>query len=64
MIQYILTIFIVCLAMGIALYKLYTSLKKPEDACNGCASKGCDGCGVADLKREIEEKRQKRNQIL
>jgi hypothetical protein len=64
MIQYIVTIVIVSVAMGIAIYKLYTSVKKPEDACNSCASKGCDGCGVADLKREIEEKRQKRNQIL
>jgi hypothetical protein len=64
MIQFIIVLLIVSGAIAIALYRIYRSVSAPDTACNSCASKGCNGCGVADLKKEIEAKQFERNKKL
>ena len=54
MLQVILTIIIVVLALGFAVYRLIRFLKHPVSACDGCGS-DCMGCSLEELKKEIHD---------
>ncbi len=53
MFQYILTLLIVLLALGIAVYRFIRFLKHPVSKCDGCG-KDCMGCSLEELKKEIQ----------
>lgn len=54
--QTYITLAIVFSAAGIALYRIIKSLVNPLTKCDGCG-KGCGGCSIEELKKEIELKR-------
>jgi hypothetical protein len=56
MLQLIITGIIVATALGIAIYRAVVYLRNPIRGCNGC-EKGCGGCSLEELKKEIEAKR-------
>ncbi|MGE5424901.1 MAG: FeoB-associated Cys-rich membrane protein [Syntrophothermus sp.] len=62
MIQLIIALIIVAVAAGIAGYRLYRFIRDPFSKCDGC-SKGCSGCAIDELKKEIDKKRITRKVI-
>lgn len=58
MLQVIITIIIVAIAIGVAIYRMVRYLRHPLRGCDGC-EKNCSGCSLEDLKKEIEEKKSK-----
>jgi hypothetical protein len=61
MFQIILTVIIVAAALGFGIYRTVRSLRDPLRGCEGC-EKGCGGCSLEDLKKEMESKAKKKNQ--
>ena len=57
--QIIITGIIVAAALGITVYKLVRYLANPLKKCGGCAM-DCSGCGLEELKKEIELKKKSR----
>jgi hypothetical protein len=53
--QVIITVIIVAVALGFAIYRIVRSLRNPLKGCEGC-DLNCAGCSLEDLKREIKEK--------
>jgi hypothetical protein len=61
MLQVIITIIIVAIAIGVAIYRMVRYLRHPLRGCDGC-EKNCSGCSLEDLKKEIEEKKVKKKE--
>jgi hypothetical protein len=57
--QTIITGIIVAAALGITVYKLVKYFTNPLKKCGGCAM-NCSGCGLEELKKEIELKKKSR----
>jgi hypothetical protein len=58
--QEIIAIVIIILAFIFAGYKIVRMLRNPTKSCESCVS-DCSGCQLSDLKKEIEEKKLKKN---
>ena len=58
MFQLIVTVIIVAIAIGFAIYRMVRYLRHPLRGCDGC-EKNCSGCSLEGLKKEIEEKKSK-----
>jgi positive regulator of sigma E activity len=54
--QEIITYIIIAIAAGLAVRKAYLKFKKPS-GCDSCSSDSCAACGLADLKKEMDEKK-------
>lgn len=59
MLQEIITYIIIAIAAGLAVRKVYMKFKKPS-GCNNCSSDSCAACGLADLKNQMDEKKDGR----
>ncbi|MEI8007415.1 MAG: FeoB-associated Cys-rich membrane protein [Bacteroidota bacterium] len=49
-IQYIIVSLIIASAAGTVVFRLVKSVSHPSGKCDGCASSGCGGCAVQELK--------------
>ncbi|GAB1403702.1 MAG: FeoB-associated Cys-rich membrane protein [Lentimicrobiaceae bacterium] len=58
--QEIITIIIIVCAFIFAGYKVVRMFRNPTKSCESCVS-DCSGCQLADLKKEIEEKKHAKN---
>lgn len=57
MLQYIITLIIIAIAAGIAIFRFVKFLRNPYSKCDGCAQ-SCSGCAIDDLKKEISQKQE------
>jgi len=55
--QEIITYIIIAIATILAARKLYMKFKKPS-GCDSCSTDSCAACGLADLKKDIDAKKQ------
>ena len=61
MLQEIIVFIILLFVLILVSFRIYKSIKKPTKSCNGCADSSCNGCPIDDLKKEIKNKKNKRN---
>jgi len=49
-IQNIIVLLIIASAAGTVVYRLVRAVIRPAGKCDGCASSGCGGCAIHELK--------------
>lgn len=59
-IQNIIVYLVIAVAVIIAGYRIFMSVSGKKSGCEGCES-DCSGCSLTDLKRDIEEAKDRKN---
>lgn len=54
----IITYIIIAAAVFVAINSIVKNMRNKKSGCSGCSS-DCSGCSLVDLKKKIEESKQK-----